>query len=349
MHPEKGKSKYCEYIQYNLYLYIYTNYSTKHSTLCLFSRFYIENEEIGWAIVYSLDMTWPQNDGTHTPFPNLLGNVCLWLYNLKSMKSPLLQHIPLPITSNLCSPPQSQAMPSTTKSSSKRPSNNSFGSDVMWHSIVSEGASCSNFRAAAEAMVATAWCKWLLTSLPTSLASSFGGQMRSNWKQVGAKCRTSGGVLMMMTMMMMTTIISSSLNLSWWQENLRICHGCTFRTETSKAQLKQEHVKQQQPQTSAQKKKVSIISIQQLPNYLNLKLLPSKSSHFNVKTLSQPGQQVANISSNQIAWVPCQHLSTSPDEGFGFDPGRWNSTFTVDFPYSNSTIVSSRRLIMHDV
>lgn len=128
--------------------------------------------------------------------------------------------------------------------------------------------------------------------------------------------------------------------------------SCTFRTETSKAQLKQKHVKQQQHATATNirsETKVSIISIQQLPNYLNLKLLPSKSSHFNVKTLSQPGQQVANISSNQIAWVPYQHLSTSPDEGFGrsliLEDGTRPSRLI--FP-SHPTIISSRRLIMHD-
>ncbi len=107
MHPEKGKTNHCDYTYY------YSKYITKHSTtLYPFSRFYIENEEIIWSIVCSLDiMTWPQNDGTHTPFPNLLGNVCLWLCNLKSMKSPLLQHIPLPstITSNLCSTKPSNA------------------------------------------------------------------------------------------------------------------------------------------------------------------------------------------------------------------------------------------------
>ena len=112
----------------------------------------------------------------------------------------------------------------------------------MWHNIVSEGASCSNFRAAAEAMVATAWCKWLLTSFPTSLASSFGGKMRGNWKQVGAKCRKS----------------FSSLNWWWWQENLTICRGAHLGRRLPKLNWSRNTLNSnsmQQPRTSAQKQR----------------------------------------------------------------------------------------------
>lgn len=156
------------------------------------------------------------------------------------MKSPLLQHVPLPITSNLCPPPQSQAMPSTI---------NTIIFQETLQQLVWQRCHVAQH------------CFWRcqLQQLPGSSRGDGGHCMVqvivdviSNvpgiifWWQnarqldVGAKCRTS----------------FSSLNWSW-QDNLTICRAHLGRRlpKLNWSRNTSNSNSMQQPRTSAQKQR----------------------------------------------------------------------------------------------